>query len=581
MTFAVGVLYQRSVHEITNQISNIAGNSLNFTIDYIESSLKSIMEISGLILNEERIAAAARIKAPVPEREIIYNYVAIRERLNNYIQRIRSPNSSFGFDSYYLYFPHQNLLMDSKTTFYENINQKNVDFLQHGYNDRVWFITRAIDYYTINNIENRFGYDKLLTFVDEKKEDGRTAAVLAANVRVDLLSDFYNKVQKGVPGIFMILDGGGNYIANSNIEPVDQGAYDSIVNSIKGTGKPNGNFPINVNGQKNFLVYSVSDYTKWTYIVLIPAIEILGQIYNIQKYFSFVILVMTLLILPISFLTAGSLYKPLKKLVYAMRNVENGDLRFRINDKRRDEYQKVYSGFNDMVEKLKNLIEDISSEKAMKKEAEINLLQAQINPHFLYNTLDSIYSIAVVYKVDEISKIVSALSKFFRTSLSGGKPDISLRDALNIVKNYLIIQNIRFNGKIEYEIHIPEEYMNMIVPKLLLQPIVENAIYHGIERKKGKGRLVISCSRKDAVFYIHVFDDGVGMTEERLEIIKKSIYNTGDAAGDSNSFALKTLNRQIVLKHGQGYGLSLESSRGTGTTVTVSVPLCIEKAKNV
>jgi two-component system sensor histidine kinase YesM len=251
-----------------------------------------------------------------------------------------------------------------------------------------------------------------------------------------------------------------------------------------------------------------------------------------------------------------------------MQNVKNGNLDTAINDLRRDEYQKVYEGFNLMLGELKQLIDDLSNEKSLNKQAEINLIQAQINPHFLYNTLDSIYSIAVIYKVDEIAKMAAALSKFFRVSLSGGKTDTSLKEALDIVKSYVTIQNIRFSDKIQYEVLIPEQYMGITVPKLLLQPIVENSIYHGLEKKKGKGHLTISSSEDEETLSLYIEDDGTGIPVEQLAALEKSI--SGEE--DDDHFALRTLNKQIMLKYGKSYGLSIKSQYGRGTKVTILLP---------
>jgi two-component system sensor histidine kinase YesM len=528
--------------------------------------------MSEQILKEETIATVARVEVPLSRKEITNINIAIRKVINVYIERTKTLNSSFGFDSFYLYFPRQNLLLDSKTTYHENVNTQNIDFLKHD-NRKRWFITSAINYYTLNNIRNRYEHEKLLTFVNEIKDNrGQVTASLAANVRSQFLNKFYNEVEKGIPGNFMIIDNEGSYIANSDAEPTDRNPeiYERIDGMIADTKRTEGIIQIKINGRNNFIIYSVSAHTGWKYIVAIPAIDIFGQIYSRHWYFAAAVIIIVLLVIPFCYFVTGILYRPLEKLVRAMQKIENGDMRVRISDQRKDEYQKVYTGFNNMAEKLANLIEDLSNEKSLKKEAEINLLQAQINPHFLYNTLDSIYSIAMVYRVEEISQMVAALSRFFKVSLSGGKSDVPLRDALKIVETYLIIQNIRFNNKIDYKMSIPDEYLEVIVPKLLLQPIVENSVYHGMERKKEQGHLSLSCSINKNVFYIYIRDDGIGINEEKLAVLKKSIYS--DNIEDPRSFALKNLNKQIILKYGQGYGLDIESREGVGTVVTVSIP---------
>ena len=567
VTLLGSILYRRLVYEITSQISRVVANSLNSISDYIESSLDTVRIISTLLLEEERIAAVARSPSPMTDRELLETNIMIRRLFFDYIRQI---NSSFGFDSFYLYFSNHNLLLDSKTTYYEQVKAENIDFLGHSPAGPHWFTTVGVDFYTINGVENPYGYSRLLTFANEiLDEDGRPVVNLAANVSVNFIGDYYRRIQRGVPGDFIIIDNMGNLIAaSSTLQKWGDVINAQLLRAIESSYGPSGNFEVSVDEQSYFSVFSRSAYSGWHYVALTPEKEILGQIHDIQRFFIILIVIIMILIIPICFFISGTLYKPLEKLVLAMQNVKNGNLDTPIKDLRKDEYQKVYEGFNLMLGELKQLIEDLSNEKFLNKQAELDLIQAQINPHFLYNTLDSIYSIAIIHKVDEISNMAAALSKFFRVSLSGGKTDISLKEALDIVKSYLTIQNIRFKGKIKFEIAIPEQFMDIIVPKLLLQPIVENSIYHGLEKKKGKGRLSISCSQAEAALCIHIDDDGVGMSEEQLEALEKIILGEED----DKHFALKTLNKQIMLKYGKNYGLRIKGQYGKGTRVTISLP---------
>jgi two-component system sensor histidine kinase YesM len=567
------ILYDRSKHEITDQISNFVGSGIKFTLDNVEFALKSILDVSELIKTERVITSFAGIKEPIPYPEIARKYRQIRELLQVYTLRIKALSSSRGFDSFYLYFPMQKTFIDSKLTYYDNIPPENIVYIRKPKRDNIWFITTEASYFTLNNIPTILRHEKLLTYTTDIRDNNTIPSVsMAVNVQVDFLINQYSNIQKGIPGDFMLIDENGTFIACNNKELIGQKAenYAAVINTINGLNTQTGSFEIRMNKTNFFAVYEISEYTNWKYIVLIPSVEVFRQIYNIRIYFIFTIIIVSLLMLPICILISRTLYKPLEKLVFAMQRVETGYLEVRINDQRRDEYQKVYKGFNNMAEELKHLIEDLSNEKALNKQSEINLMQAQINPHFLYNTLDSIYSIAMVYKVDEIARIVSALSKFFRISLSGGKSDIPLKEALDIGRNYLTIQNIRFNNKIEYEISIPEKYMEIPVPKLLFQPIIENSVYHGMERKKGKGHLSITCTEANRILNIHIQDDGVGIPEDRLNALKESIYR--EKEGDSKNFALRNINKQLVLKYGPDFGLSIESEYGVGTRVTISIP---------
>lgn len=577
MILVSSILYKRSEQAITGQISKVVISSINFAVNNIDSSLESVTGMSTLIITDNNLISTAKIKHNMLDKEKNKKYATIRDLLSFFIARIKTQNMLAGIDSFYLYLPNQDSLIDSKTTYYDNINEKKVDFIQivkNGTNNDSWFVSTAIDYYTLNKIETRLGQNKLVTYNKTlKDENGDIIAVLAVNVSENFLSEYYNKIQKGIPGEFIILDKNQDIVAydNKNMIGNKTDKYSELGSRINRMKSNNGSFFLKIDDKDQFVVYSISNYTKWRYIVIIPANEILGKVYEVKNFLIIIISITTLLILGITFLLSYNFYKPLEKLVFAMQKIENRNLEVRIDDKRRDEYQKVYKGFNKMVIELNSLIKDLTNEKILKKEADIKLLQAQINPHFLYNTLDSIYSISKIKKVDEISQMVAALSKFFRISLSGGKDTVTLREAIDLVLSYLTIQNIRFKGKIDFDINVPEELMQCKVPKLILQPIVENSIYHGIEKRKGAGKLDINAQAKGEIIWIRVEDNGVGIEENELDVLRNSIEN--ENFENSKNFALKNLNRQLKLKYGLKYGVSIESRLGEGTCVTITLPI--------
>lgn len=577
MILVSSVLFKRSEQAITEKTSEVVISSINFAINNIDSALDAVTGMSKLMLTDTRLISTAEKEYKFTEEEKVQKYGGIRDLLSFFITRIKTLNMLPGIDSFYLYLPNQNTIIDSKSTYYENINENNVDFLQklnRKEETDSWFISSPVDYYTLNKIETRLETDKLITFNKVLKSDSNsTVAVLAVNVSENFVSDFYNKIQKGIPGNFVVMDRNQIVVAYSDKKVIGTklDKYAALNSRIEKLKSDNGSFFLKIDNQEQFVVYSISNYTKWRYIVIIPASNILGKVYEIQKFLFIILSVTALFIFGITFLLSYIFYKPLEKLVSAMQKIENRNLDVRIDDKRRDEYQKVYRGFNDMASELKNVIKDLTNEKILKKEAEIKLLQAQINPHFLYNTLESIHSIAKIKKVEEISSMVSALSKFFRISLSGGKDVVTLREAIELVINYLTIQNIRFKGKVEYKINVPEELLGCMVPKLILQPVVENAIYHGIERKKEKGELTISGEAQNGFLQIVVEDNGVGMTEDNLRDLRHSLQC--DSFEDARNFALKNINRQIKLKYGVEYGIRIDSIYGKGTNVFIKLPM--------
>ena len=205
----------------------------------------------------------------------------------------------------------------------------------------------------------------------------------------------------------------------------------------------------------------------------------------------------------------------------------------------------------------------IENERSLHR-AELELLQAQINPHFLYNTLDSISILAESGREEDVVDMVNNLSTFFRNSLSRGEDIITLRAELAQATSYLEIRQIRYSDILNYEIHVPEELQDHLVPKLILQPLIENALYHGIKNRRGRGTITISGESVQGDIMLKVQDNGAGMTSEQLKLLNSGIY-----AENQSGLGLKNVQQRIRLYCGSPYGLSFESSPGEGTSVTV------------
>ena len=219
--------------------------------------------------------------------------------------------------------------------------------------------------------------------------------------------------------------------------------------------------------------------------------------------------------------------------------------------------------------------EQVRAEQERLRRAEFELLQAQINPHFLYNTLDTIVWSAESKDEDQVIRMTRSLSDFFRASLSKGKDDISIRDELVHVRSYLEIQQIRYQDILSYSINIDEKYLDCLIPKITLQPLVENAIYHGIKNRRGGGRIDISASDSENGFTIKVEDNGAGMDEKRLEKVRESLVNR--APGETEIYGLYNVNERIQLDFGREYGISIQSEHNKGTVVCINLPLNHEK----
>lgn len=233
-----------------------------------------------------------------------------------------------------------------------------------------------------------------------------------------------------------------------------------------------------------------------------------------------------------------------------------------------EEVQLLSDGIENMVGRLKRQIEKNTEQEKQRRRTELALLQAQISPHFLYNTLDTIIWLIESQKIAAAVTMVCSLSNFFRFSLSRGQNIITLAEEEQHIRSYLEIQQARYRDLMEYEIYIPNQLKNFILPKLTLQPLVENALYHGIKVKRRKGLILVTGRAQNECLILEVVDDGCGMTEERLNAVRASL-----ADDKSEGFGLRTVHQRVQILFGVEYGLTVESTLDVGTKIIVTIPM--------
>lgn len=279
-----------------------------------------------------------------------------------------------------------------------------------------------------------------------------------------------------------------------------------------------------------------------------------------------------LLIIPLtfilSFIVAGSATKRLRQLIRHVRKVKNGNFRLSPLPATRDEIGELTTNFNVMVENVSKLMEETYTLGREVKNKELKVLQAQINPHFLYNTLDLINVMAIESGNAEISRVVDRLALFYRLSLSNGSEIVTLQSELRHIESYVSIQNMRFNSAITLQLNVPPMLLDCEVPKIMLQPLIENAILHGIlEKDSETGIIQVSAREENADLIVEISDDGIGMEEEMVEsvLIRPISKNTG-------GFGIRNIQERIQLNYGGSYGLSFTSHPGKGTTVQIRLP---------
>lgn len=353
--------------------------------------------------------------------------------------------------------------------------------------------------------------------------------------------------------------------------------------TVAGTGNTDGSAGLPVISDKEMTVSIDSKYSNWRLTLIQPKEDLFKETNQLRIFTYIIIGISVLLALGISWVVYSGIASPVHKLSRGMKQLGIGKLNFQLTNNRKDEFGFLIDAFNQMVMYQKHLIEDHYEQQLRMTKTELKFLQSQINPHFLYNTLDSIYWSAKNYEADEISDMVMNLSKFFRLSLNKGQEVFTIEESIAHLHYYIRIQQIRFLENFTVDYQLQAETTHIPILKLLLQPLVENAIIHGMEGREYGGKLLVSSWIEDShELRIKVSDNGSGMDSDRLLYIQHELdrfskrnYQLLSKEEDSvkDLFGLRNVITRMKLYYGAEAELVIESSKGEGTGVTIILPL--------
>ena len=403
-------------------------------------------------------------------------------------------------------------------------------------------------------------------------ENGTFRGVILINLNMNKITEICNSFQEKQENFICIINDKGELVYEQQ-NGKERFAFDEKenrqeLNTALGKTKESC-FRLNYRGEKYLVTRTDMKTTGWTLVSMVPYKSVMSETMAISGVMILAVaitLIVTLLLL--NRILTG-VVKPLKKLEKYMVQVNPDNMDQRMEILTDDEIGHLSMKFNQMMDRIRNLKEQVIEEQEDKRKYELQALQAQINPHFLYNTLDSIIWMAETND-SNIVAMTEALAKLFRISLNKGNEEISLERELEHVKNYLIIQSMRYADKFTYEISAEPGVERCRTIKLILQPIVENCIYHGIKKKRGTGKITIRAYRREQNLIIEVSDDGCGMPEEICRKILSDEIESENISG--SGIGVKNVNERIQLRFGKKYGLSYSSEEGVGTTVTYVLP---------
>ncbi|MEK5254933.1 sensor histidine kinase [Paenibacillus sp. FSL F4-0125] len=394
--------------------------------------------------------------------------------------------------------------------------------------------------------------------------------VLLVDLNYSVINNLCKQIELGKRGYVFIVDPSGSLVYH----PQQQLIYSQLKFEQLETvlGIKSGSVTVNTGNEQKLYTVDTTSF-GWKIVGVTYPDDLVANKQQMQGTAALWGAVSLIFAMAISVLLSYALTKPLKNLEINMKKAERGEFDIRVEIESPNEIGKLARTFNLMIMKIKELMSQIVMEQEMKRVSELKALQAQIKPHFLYNTLESIIWMAETGKMEEVVEMTSSLSKLLRSTIGEGEELIPIARELEHIRHYLTIQNMRYRHKFTYSIELQEDILKCSILKLVLQPLVENAIYHGIKHNPEQGHILIRGKREHNDITIQIIDNGVGMNPEQMGklLLQKADYRMGSGVGVAN------VNHRIQLYFGDHYGLSFESEMEEGTTVTLRIPALYEE----
>lgn len=379
----------------------------------------------------------------------------------------------------------------------------------------------------------------------------------------ELLSDMLRQKQLFQTGSICIVDPEGTIIASNKEKNLGSTfEYFSLLGSSPS--------PQKIRESKEWLTYCSIPGTQWNLVSSVPSITYEQEILQLRTYTIILAAVTILLSVMLAVQISRRIFLPLKKLCAIMPSVGQGNFGIIKPSQYQNEIGELYNYFFNMVQDIQELIYKTKQQQQLLQKTELNSLRMQINPHFIYNTLESIKWIAYIENNEEIVTMVKALGDFMRSSISGSE-FVSIKKELENIQCYLTIQQYRYGDKLSVQIDIPPELYPAQIPKLLLQPLIENAMIHGLEQKIGKGCISISGTLKDQDIFIEIADNGIGFSQEALEKLNNVLGQKEDSS-EKFGLGMRNVHQRIQMYYGTSYGLSVSSKYGIETRVQIHIP---------
>lgn len=563
ITVAVGMfsyfLLQRQLQ--THAYLSI-GDTVSQTKNYLDNRLYDIFE-QLTVLTEDRdvLSVMSRLGNDQRWRLRDRDYIRLAEIIHKiYVTYYSS------LDSMLFYLNDGRVLLYQSDNLFYGVNFSFADWRRR-------FQGNPFDYYWLNLHGNQVfkGDNASVASVFRLigREDSATRGIILFNLR----ESFFRKILEN-PVIskngYLALISDDGFMAFKGTETryqPDEGMLTRIRELTDASGRFKYQKPF---GPKMVVVYNTINICQWKLAAILPENEILSKVDYIKSLLLLLSGILLGTAVLISNVLATIITKPLSQLTKKVKRVTDGDMDVSFDIKVANEIGILNQGIGALIVQIKNLLEQIKQEQEKKRIADLRILQAQINPHFLYNSLYSIQQLCALGESENAAKMLLALGHFFRIGLSQGQEIITIGEEIDHVQSYLVIQQMKYADRLRFEITMEPEILKAEIIKLTLQPLVENAIYHGVKKKPDQGIIQITGFRVGAEIKIRIRDNGVGMTGTQLIQIRETL--AGNERQASIGFGLRNVQERLRIHYGAAYGLTIDSQEAAGTAVTVTIP---------
>ncbi|AZO93629.1 sensor histidine kinase [Halocella sp. SP3-1] len=546
----IAIIYSHNVKDvIIHKYTETAIESVYETAEKINFVFKDIQKFSTVIISNEELLKMVKDSSGLNE--------------NDYNSKLRSfITTRADIESIRLILGEKTYLIGANRN---NFSREITHNLLESSGEPVWISTQNVEVEILAGKFEKYYFTLARKIIDFNTL--KNYGFLLIDLDEVILEQAYSNIREENNGEIFICDKEGKIISHPDKNRI--GSFISDKPYAAQVSENNSGYVEYKNKTDKLAIYSTIENSGWKIIKTISTDYLYKEINRIQNYIIYVGIFYGFLIILFMIIFSFRYTKPMFRMMGVIEKVEKGDLTVRMDVNCNDEIGQLGDSLNNMIDEMQNLINKLIKEEREKKEVELEALHAQINPHFLHNTLNTIKWMAKINGNESVSKAITALVKLLRISTNLGKDMITLGEEIEYVKNYLFIHRLRFNESIIVNFNMEEDCLDQMVPKFILQPVVENSIIYGMENDQVELNIIIKIFKNNDKIIIEIIDNGPGIDNETL----KKILTTESDRNKFTKVGLNNIDRRLKLYFGKEYGVKIKSKLGQGTKVILILPI--------